>query len=138
MSYEDEIEDIVDSLRYKVTDMVGHFIDTTPRDMVADAVRAWIDTGCLVSRSQQGTRAEIAAKVKAGELFPTSYAGLMATSESVRNAFEHFVDTNRIMDTNKVAVRKGLCTEYAINKACVNGDIVRVANLANSLTLYVD
>lgn len=138
MNYQDEIEDIVDSIRHKVTNVVGQFIDDTPRDLVVQAVKQWIDDGHLVLRSQQGTRAEVANKVKDGALFPTTYAGIMATSESVRDAFEHYVSTNRIMDSNKVAVRKGLYTEYSINKACMNGELVRVANFANALALYVD
>lgn len=138
MNYQDEIEDIVDSVRLKVTNVVGQFIDETPRDLVVEAVQAWIDSGYLVPRSEQGIRSQIAKKVKSGELFPTSYAGIMATNEKVRDAFEHYVDTNRIMDANKVAVRKGLYTEHAVNKACEKGELVRVAAFSSTLTLYVD
>lgn len=138
MNYEDEIEDIVDGLRCKITGVVSQFIDDTPRELVLEAVQEWIDRGHLVTRSEQGIRSQIAKKVKTGELFPTSYAGIMATNEKVRDAFEHYVNTNRIMDVNKVAVRKGLYTEHSINKACEKGELVRVAAFSNTLTLYVD
>lgn len=141
MSYIDDLAEadkLAEYVRDGVTKIVDKFVDTTPRDIIVETVKKWVDNGDLVLRSQQGTRAEIANKVKDGLLFPTSYAGIMATQKEVRDSFEHYIDTNRIMDVNKVAVRKGLFTEYAINKACMSGELVRVANFANSLTLYVD
>lgn len=110
----------------------------TPRAYIIRNLQEWIDSGALVLRSKQGTRSDVAKRVRCGELFPTSYAGVMFTSKEARDVFETYVDNNRVLDKNKVAVRKGIYTEYALNHACESGDLIKIDAFSNTLSLYVD
>lgn len=141
MSFLENIEEakvLLDEAYKEANAIMSLRTECTLRQDIVDWLRACIANSELVLRSEQGDRTEIASAIKNGLLYPTSYGGVMATNEEVRDTFEKYVDYNRIMDSNKLAVRKGLTTQYLVKKACDSGEIVKIADFGNTVALFVD
>lgn len=112
-------------------------INLKPKEELLSLIKSWIGNGLLVLRTEQGDRSDVARAIKKGRLFPTSFASIMATDESVRDEFEHCIDANRIMDSNRLASRMGLTTIFARNRAVQEGKITKIDDFGTNVALYV-
>lgn len=104
---------------------------------IADKIAQWYANANLILRTEVGVRSVVANKIKRKELFQTSFGAILATSENVRDQFESYVDNGSLMDANKLAVRYGLTTRFAINKACKRGIIERIDCFGSAIALFV-
>lgn len=120
--------------RYKSDDPQDYAEDSKTERV--ERIAIWANNGFLVLRSDMGGKTAVAKKIKAGELYPTSYGSLLATCEEVRDAFEYYYSNGLIMDSNKLAASQGYTTRFAIQKACDRGDIKRVDCFGDKIGLY--
>lgn len=134
----EEIKRLADYIGERVQPIVDKYSDDMPRSEIATQIRWWVANGNIVLRVNQGTRTEVAAKVKDGKLYPTSYPALMATDIETRDKFEHYITCGRLLDYNKVSVRKGYYTQYAVDKAVRTGELQRIDTFGSAITLYID
>lgn len=107
----------------------------TGQEAVANITR-WHEDGELVLRTDVGIRSVVAKKIKRGELFPTSFGAILATSEAVRNTFESYIDKGVVMDANKLAVKYNLNTRFSIERACQKVKIKKISCFGTNITLY--
>lgn len=109
------------------------------RNEIAFLLRQWMTAGKLKSKaSLDMSYGAINKAIAEKTLFPTSFASIVCTDESVRDKFEGLVQQKRIMDGTSVKINKKLLTLYAINMACANGEMLRFPDLGNSSVIYID
>lgn len=109
------------------------------RSEIVELLNSWIREGRLVSKTGLGLPyAEINRRIAAGEWLLTSCESVLCADSEVRELFEQLWAEKRVMDRHACMVNKNLLTIYAMDKACNNGEFVRVDLEGKKTILYVD
>ena len=110
------------------------------RNEIVSKLREYIQGGALLSKAQNGAYYHgFDRKVHKGELFRTRYRSIVATNLETSEWFNGLIASDRIMESQVVScVHRDLTNDYAIQKACMRGEMIKFDEFGKGCVLYIE
>lgn len=110
------------------------------RQEIVSKLRELIKDGKLLSKAQNGGYYHgFDRKARKGELFRTRYSSIMAIDLETSLWINNLIKTDRIMESQVVScVHLDLTNDYAIQKACMRGEMIKFDEFGKGCILYIE
>ena len=110
------------------------------KEEIVAQIREWLAEGKIICKAQNGAYYHgYDRKVHKGELFRTRYRSIVTTDLETCEWLNELIRTDRVMESQVVScVHRDLTNDYAIQKACMRGEMIKFDEFGKGCVLYIE